>query len=114
MTGPDQCQALVKIDGKVSRALQSGKGIKFSPADLEMLASIGVFGLLAEAKARKLEGQARHRQTSARFADAGGALSVSSVPAGNPNSVDCVATDQIAPAQASSGRLRAQRMFVRQ
>ncbi len=44
--------ALVKIDGQVPRLLQSGKGIKLSSADLELLAYIG---LLVEAKSSALE-----------------------------------------------------------
>ncbi|MBV1686473.1 hypothetical protein KRR38_01985 [Novosphingobium sp. G106] len=53
----------MKLDRKVSRALQNGIGIKLSSADLELLAAIGVIGTLAESKARALEEHAKCRRS---------------------------------------------------
>jgi hypothetical protein len=115
MADPSQCQALVKVDNKVSRALQSGKGIKLSSAELELLASIGVVGVIADAKARALEEEARSRQKRGGSTEGVRGDLTSLVPAAaKPSATNGTSIGPMAPPEDSSGRLRAQRLFVRQ
>ncbi|WP_156029194.1 hypothetical protein [Sphingobium sp. DC-2] len=65
----DYPEAVIDLDRKVSRALQQGRGITLSPSQLDVLASIGMIGRLAEEKARILSEQARERQEQRRARD---------------------------------------------
>ena len=56
MTAP-----IVKLDQKLSRAADIGKGVRLEPADIDLLSSLGVFGILHEAKAKYLKEQGRCR-----------------------------------------------------
>jgi len=61
-------EALVKLDRKLSRALNDSRGMKFTAEDLDLLASIGVIEIVAKAKAAAIEDQARLRQQRRRAA----------------------------------------------
>lgn len=56
MTAP-----IVRLDQKLSRAVDVGKGVRLEPPDLDLLASLGVFEVLHEAKAEYLKEQGRCR-----------------------------------------------------
>ncbi|WP_242148875.1 hypothetical protein [Sphingomonas sp. BAUL-RG-20F-R05-02] len=56
MTAP-----IVKLDQKLSRAVDIGKGVRLEPPDLDLLASLGVFEVLQQAKAEYLKEQGRCR-----------------------------------------------------
>lgn len=106
------CEALVKLDRKVSRVLQNGAGVKLSSADLELLAAIGVISFLAEAKARALEEAARCRRS--RAASTSEDHSGSILPeegTTDPISIDGGSESTPLPSDAGSGRRRAQRIF---
>jgi hypothetical protein len=52
---------IVKLDQKLSRAVDVGKGVRLEPPDLDLLASLGVFEVLQQAKAEYLKEQGRCR-----------------------------------------------------
>lgn len=53
---------LTRLDRKVSRAIVQGKGMRLTAEDLDLLAIIGAFALLTDAKAKALAEAARQRQ----------------------------------------------------
>lgn len=52
---------IAKLDRKLSRAVEQGKGVRLEAADLDLLGSIGFFDLTARAAADYLRTQSQCR-----------------------------------------------------
>jgi hypothetical protein len=75
--------SIVRIDMKVSRASEARKGVGLTGEDLDLLMSIGLGDILAQAKADYLKEQARCRDTRLRSIDGGNTGSIgTSAPTG--------------------------------
>ena len=112
MTVVTPCEALVRLDRKLSRALFTGKGIKLAAEDLELLTSLGMMEQVAESKALALKEEARCRQLRVVSTNEGNSGSISSVErmASRP-AIDGTSGGMTPPQGASSGKARARRMF---
>ncbi len=53
--------SIVKLDQKLSRAAEIGKGIKLDAGDLDLLANLGLFTITGEAKAKYIREQSTCR-----------------------------------------------------
>jgi hypothetical protein len=62
MTAP----SIVRLDQRLSRAAEIGKGIRLEPADLDLLASLGLFDLTHQAKSEYLKEQTKCRDARRR------------------------------------------------
>ena len=62
MTAP----SIVRLDRKLSRAAEIGKGVRLEPADLDLLASLGLFDLTHAAKSEYLRSQSQCRDARRR------------------------------------------------
>ena len=103
---------LIDLDRKVSRALETGRGITLSPEQLDALADIGLVERLAGAKAKILLEEARWRQTRAASINAEVSGSTSTVaPEGNLPAPTGISSGMIRPAGTSAERARARAMF---
>lgn len=112
MTDMSPCQALVRLDRRMSRAVAKGGGINLSADELELLASLGMITLIAESKAKALEEQARCRRLRVVSTSEGHTGSISSgEPMGGPSAIAGISGGTTPPQDASSGEARAQRMF---
>lgn len=112
MTDLSPCDALVRLDRKVSRALATGKGIKLAGDELELLAQLGMIEQLAESKAKALKEQARCRQLRVVSTSEGLSGSTSSAePTGSPPAIAGTSGGTTPQPDATSGEARARRMF---
>ncbi|MCC2976218.1 hypothetical protein LK533_05965 [Sphingomonas sp. PL-96] len=77
--------SITRLDHRLSRAAETGRGIRLEPADLDLLASLGLFRLTHEAKTKYIEEQTRCRDARRRSIAAGNIGSTSSAARTVPN-----------------------------
>lgn len=53
--------SIVKLDRKLSRAVELGKGVRLEPADIDLLVALGLFNITHPAKAAYLKEQTQCR-----------------------------------------------------
>lgn len=106
------CEALVRLDRKISKAVFTGKGVKLTGAELAILAQIRMVERIADAKAKALKEQIRLRQSEL--------APVGTYPVASASSRAAVSNHPVAPhggdgtasqPNVSSGRARAWRTF---
>lgn len=104
---------LVRLDRKLSRAIVSGKGIKLTGDELELLARIGMIEQLSSAKAVALREQARCRQSKvASISEVRSGLTSSAAPmAGLPATVGISGGTTSTPGD-NSAKARARQTFA--
>lgn len=112
MTDQLPCDALVRLDRKVSRALATGKGIKLHGHELELLAGLGMIEQLADSKAKALKEQARCRQLRVVSTSEGhsGSTTSGELTASLP-AIGGTSGGTMPPPDGSNGEARARQMF---
>ncbi|WP_158272925.1 MULTISPECIES: hypothetical protein [unclassified Novosphingobium] len=112
MSSATPCEALVRLDRKISKALSTGKGVKLGGDELALLAGIGMIEQLADSKAKALKEQARCLTLRVASTNGGRSGSISSVaPMGGPQAIVGTSGGMTPPLAASSARARAQQTF---
>ncbi|MFV0625175.1 hypothetical protein ACBY01_14345 [Sphingomonas sp. ac-8] len=74
MTAP----SITRLDRRLSRAVEIGRGIRLEPGDLDLLASLGLFDLTHRAKSAFIKEQTRCRDARRRSIAEGNIGSTSS------------------------------------
>ena len=104
---------LVRLDRKLSRAIVTGKGIKLTGEELELLARIGMIEQLSTAKAVALREQAQCRQSRAASISAGRTGSTSfAAPMASPPATGGTSGGTMPPPADSNARARALQTFA--
>ncbi|WP_218843463.1 MULTISPECIES: hypothetical protein [unclassified Sphingomonas] len=112
MTSATPCEALVRLDRKISKALSTGKGVKLGGDELALLAGIGMIEQLADSKAKALKEQARCLQLRVASIREGRSGSISSgAPTASLRAIDGTSGGMTPPQDASSARARARATF---
>ena len=57
-------EGLIELDGRISKAIVKGKGIRFSDEELALLVQVGAIEVLKRAAAEALKGQAEERRAA--------------------------------------------------
>jgi hypothetical protein len=55
-------EGLIELDGRISKAIARGKGIRFSDEELDLLVTVGAIDTLKSAASEALKAQAEARQ----------------------------------------------------
>jgi len=112
MTDLSPSRLIVRLDRKVSRAADVGKGLKISGDELELLIGMGIIEMLAESKARVLKEQSRCRQlrvVSTNGENSG--LTSSGEPMGDLPAIDGISGGTTPLPDDSNAKARARRIF---